>query len=109
MLNTLTFVMFLVGVFFFLGFVSFISGVLILVFRTSSAEVKSLAIQTARLAQKGIAEEVAGLVGNATSLVDAINQLVRTTRGIGIFLIVLGLAMMIVASWFALQLYQIRK
>ena len=59
-------------------------------FRTSSSEVKALATQTARLAQKGIAEEVAGLVGNASTLVDAMDQLVRTTRGIGIFLTVLA-------------------
>jgi hypothetical protein len=100
--------MFFVGLLFLLGLLTFIAGVLILVFRTSSSEVKALATQTARLAQKGLAEEVAGLVGNATTLVDAMDQLVRTTRGIGIFLTVLGLLMMGIACWLAIQIYQIR-
>ena len=104
----LTLVMFFVGLLFLLGLLTFIAGVLILVFRTSSSEVKALATQTARLAQKGLAEEVAGLVGNATTLVDAMDQLVRTTRGIGIFLTVLGLLMMGIACWLAIQIYQIR-
>lgn len=107
--SSLTFVMSLIGMLFFLGFVSFISGILILVFRSSSSEVKALVSQTARLAQKGIAEEVAGVINNASTMVEAINQLVRTTRGIGIFLTVLGLAMMILASWLAIQVYQIQK
>ena len=109
MLTPLMLVMFFVGLLFFLGFLSFIAGILILVFRTSSTEVKALATQTARLAQKGIAEEVAGLVGNASTLVDAMDQLVRTTRGIGIFLTVLGLLMMGAACWLAIQIVQIQK
>ena len=108
MLTPLNLVMFFVGLLFLLGLLTFIAGVLILVFRTSSSEVKALATQTARLAQKGLAEEVAGLVGNATTLVDAMDQLVRTTRGIGIFLTVLGLLMMGIACWLAIQIYQIR-
>jgi hypothetical protein len=109
MLTPLVLVMSFVGLLFLLGFLTFIAGILILVFRTSSSEVKALATQTARLAQKGIAEEVAGLVGNASTLVDAMDQLVRTTRGIGIFLTVLGLLMMGVACWLAIQVYQIQK
>jgi hypothetical protein len=81
---------------------------LILAFRASSSDVKTIANQTVRLAQKGIAEEVAGLVGNATNLVDAINQLVRTTRWIGIFLTTLGLLMMGAACWVAVQIYRIQ-
>ncbi len=109
MVTPLMLVMFFVGMLFFLGFLSFIAGILILVFRTPSNEVKALATQTARLAQKGIAEEVAGLVGNASPLVDAMDQLVRTTRGIGIFLTALGLLMMGAACWLAIQIYQIQK
>ncbi len=109
MLTPLMLLMSFVGLFFLLGLLTFIAGILILVFRTSSSEVKALATQTARLAQKGIAEEVAGLVGNASTLVDAMNQLVRTTRGIGIFLTLLGLLMMGFACWLAIQVYQIQK
>ncbi len=88
---------------FVIGVLTFIAGVFILVFRASSKDLQTLATQTTRLAQKGLAEEIAGLVGNATNLLDTLNQLMRTTRGIGIFLAILGLLLMSVACWFAFQ------
>lgn len=98
---------FIIGMLFLLGMITFIAGILILAFRASSSDVKALAAQTARLAQKGLAEDVAGLVGNASNLVDAMNQLVRTTRGVGIFLAVIGMLMMGIACWLAIQIYEI--
>jgi len=88
-----------------LGMVTFVIGVVILAFRSSGADVRTLATQAVRLAQKGLSEQVPGLVGNASSMLDALNQLVRTTRGVGIFLCLLGLALMALACWFAFQLY----
>jgi hypothetical protein len=108
MLNSFNLAIFIIGTLFLLGMVTFIAGVFILAFRASSSDVKALAIQTARLAQKGLAEDVAGLIGNATSLVDAMDQLVRTTRGIGIFLTIMGMLMMGVACWLAIKVYQIK-
>ncbi len=93
---------------FILGFVICLSGVLILAFRASSADLKTLAHQAARLAQKGLADEVSGIVGNATALLDSLEQLVRTTRGIGMFLALLGVALMATAVWFALQIVQVQ-
>jgi hypothetical protein len=63
-----------------------------------------LAAQTAQLAKKGIAEDVAGLVGNASTLLSATNELVRTSAGIGVFLAVLGFLLMGVATWLVLQI-----
>jgi hypothetical protein len=97
----------IIGMLFLLGMITFIAGILILAFRASSGDVKMLVTQTARLAQKGLAEDVAGLVGNASNLVDAMNQLVRTTRGVGIFLTIMGTAMMGIACWLAIQIYEI--
>jgi len=71
--------------------ISLISGILTLVFRISGKEVQTLASQTLRLAQKGVAEEVSGLVGNASALLEALNQLVRTSTGVGVFLILVSL------------------
>ena len=73
-----------------LGIISLISGILTLVFRVSSKDIHTLASQTLRLAQKGVAEEVAGLVGNASTLLEALNQLVRTSTGVGVFLILVS-------------------
>ncbi len=107
MLTTFNLAVFIIGLLFLLGMGTFICGILILAFRASSSDVKSLASQTAKLAQKGIAEDVAGLVGNASDLVDAMSQLVRTTRGVGIFLTVIGVIMMGAACWLAIQIYEI--
>lgn len=107
MITNLTFEILLVMaiVLFVLGFITSISGILILTVRAAGKEVRTLANQTTRLAQKGLAEEVAGLVGNASALLEAVNKLVRTTAGVGVFLTVLGLLLMVSASVLALKIY----
>jgi hypothetical protein len=75
---------------FVLGILSIFMGMIVLVTKSTGGDVKVLAQQTAKLAQKGLTEEVAGLVGNASSLVDAMNQLATTATGVGIFLIITG-------------------
>lgn len=87
-----------------LGVISISSGVFLLVFRASGKDVQDIAHQAKRLAQKGLAEDVAGLVGNASSLVDALNQLVRTSAGIGIFLVIFGFIMLLVAFFMVWKL-----
>lgn len=88
-----------------LGVLLLIIGVVILISRVLGGEVKQIAEQTARLAQKGIAEEIAGLVGNASTLVESLNQLVRTAAGVGVFLIVIGLLLMAAAYGLVLQIH----
>jgi hypothetical protein len=91
-------------VLFLLGVATTITGVVILTVRVSGKDVRTLAVQTTRLAQKGIAEDIAGLVGNASSLLNALNEMVRTTSGVGVFITIVGLIMMICASWLALKI-----
>jgi len=88
-----------------MGMLSCITGILILTTRVTNKDLRTIASQTTRLAQKGLAEEVAGLVGNASSLLEAMNQLVRTTAGIGVFLTVFGMTLMIIASVIVLKIY----
>lgn len=88
---------------FLVGLGTMITGIVILTTRAASKDMRNLADQTTKLAQKGIAEDVAGLVGNASTLLDAINQMVRTTTGIGVFLTVLGLIMCVAGCWLALR------
>ena len=90
------------GLFLF-GGIALIIGVFILVARSTGREVRNLANQTAQLAKKGLAEEVAGLIGNATSLLSATNDLVRTTSGVGVFLSVLGFILMVASCWLILR------
>ena len=89
---------------FLLGIITLLVGIILLITRSAGKEVRTLATQTAKLARKGIAEDVAGLVGNASSLLSATNELVRTSAGIGVFLSVLGFLLMAVATWLVLKI-----
>jgi hypothetical protein len=85
-----------------MGAISLIAGILTLVFRVSGKDIHTLASQTLRLAQKGVADEVAGLVGNASALLEAVNQLVRTSTGVGVFLIFVSF-LLFAGSFFLLK------
>ncbi len=88
------FVITMAGCLFIIGILTFIAGVVILVVKVMGSDVSAIARQTAKLGQKGIAEDVAGLVGNASALLDAINSLVKTSAGIGIFLVLMSFVLM---------------
>jgi hypothetical protein len=92
---------------FLLGTGTFIAGIIVLLYRAAGRQVQTLAKQTTRIAQKGVTEDIAGLVGNASSLLDSLNQLMKTTTGIGVFLSILGLLMVVAAGWLAVQLYPV--
>jgi hypothetical protein len=87
-----------------LGFATFVTGVAILVARTWGRDLRTLTAQTTRLAHKGLAEEVSGLVGNASALLSTINDMVHTTTGIGVFLTTTGLIMMGITYWLVVQI-----
>ncbi len=86
-----------------LGAISLAAGIFILFRKVMGDELKVIAAQTTRLAQKGIAEEITGLVGNASSLLDALNQLVKTTTGVGVFLTLIGFILMVAAYYLGFQ------
>jgi len=89
---------------FVLGIACTITGIIILTIRVSGGDLRTLAMQTTRLAQKGMADDIAGLVGNASNLLAALNDMVRTTAGIGVFITVIGIILMIAASLLALRI-----
>jgi len=72
------------------GTLSMFAGLFILITRIAWGDLKEIAQQTAKIAQKGITEEIAGLVGNASNLITALNKLVGTATGVGVFLILFG-------------------
>jgi len=92
-----------VGLFIF-GAITLAIGIFILISRSVGKEVRSLADQSALLVKKGIAEEVAGLVGNASSLLSATNELVRTSAGVGVFLCILGFVTMVASCWLVIKI-----
>jgi hypothetical protein len=95
---------FIAAAVFLLGCMCIVLGALVLISRAYSREVRSIAAHTAKLGQKGVASEITGLVQSASELVGAINQLVRTANGIGVFLIALGISMLSASYWIILQI-----
>lgn len=103
-LNSVDILYLMVVILFFVGLITVLVGIIVLVSRTMNKEIRILATQSNRLAQKGLVDGIAGLVGNASSLLDATNQLVRTAAGIGAFLIFIGLGMIGVSVFILFQL-----
>jgi hypothetical protein len=87
-----------------MGIISLAAGIFILFKNVLVEELKTIASQTVKLAQKGLADEVSGLVGNASSLLNALNQLIKTTSGIGVFLTLTGIILMIAAYYLTLRI-----
>jgi hypothetical protein len=73
-----------------LGAIMVLFGLGILAKKAFGTEVQELAATTSKLAQKGIADDISGLVGNASALLNALQEMVKTARGIGVFLILIG-------------------
>lgn len=88
---------------FILGALTFLTGVIILMASVWGFDQKNLLNQTKRIAQKALTDEIAGLVGNATVLITAINDLVRTRNGIGFLLILAGAGLMIISYWLSIS------
>ncbi len=80
---------------FLLGTVTLAIGIIILLSRALGRDVRTIAKQTKKMVEKGITQELSGLVGNASALLSATNQIIRTTSGVGVFLTILGLLLII--------------
>jgi hypothetical protein len=89
---------------FLLGCMCVVFGAFVLISRGYSQEVRALAAHTARLGQKGMAQEITGLVNSAAELVASLNGLVKTANGVGVFLILLGMCLMGAGYWVIQQI-----
>lgn len=78
-----------------LGLISFITGFIVLLTRVLGKGITQIAKETQKVVQKGITEEIASIIGNASVLIDSLNQMVTTAAGIGVFLMVLGVLLMV--------------
>lgn len=59
-----------------------------------NAQAKTLALQTTRLGQKAISDDVTRIAQATQQLLDSVNNLLRTSAGIGAFMILIGLLML---------------
>jgi hypothetical protein len=90
---------------FVIGLVAIGAGVFILISRVFNEDIRTITSQSVQLAQKGVAEDVAGLVGNSASLINSLTQLIKTSQGIGLFLVLIGLTLDISAYYLLNQIH----
>ena len=76
--------------FFGVGLLACLSGLLLLIVRPYHKEAEALAAHTARIGQKALTDNIAGIAQSATALIDAVNNLIRTSSGNAVVLIVVG-------------------
>ena len=89
---------------FLIGLITFATGVAILIIRSIGQDTRSISKSIAQITQKGIADDFSGLVGNASALMTATTNLIQTTKGIGVFLVVSGSIFMMLGITLTLYL-----
>lgn len=89
---------------FLIGLITFATGVAILVIRSIGGETRAVSKSLLHITEKGIADDLSGLVDNASALMTATSNLIQTTRGIGVFLIVSGSVFMILGIFLTLYI-----
>jgi hypothetical protein len=85
--------------FFALGMLACFSGMTLLIVNPYRKEAAALAAHSARLGQKALTDNIATVAQSATSLIDAINNLIRTSSGNAIVLIAVGAGFELAAYW----------
>ena len=76
-----------------IGFVSLIIGLIILARKALSKELEEVTEEAAKLAKKGLLTDVGNSLQSASFLVKEMTELVKTERGIGLTLIIIGIAL----------------
>ena len=80
------------------GFVACITGLRTMLAQDYQQTLRKLSLQSTQVSQKGLADvTLAPTLEAASRLIDAVNQLVRTAVGIGVFLCLMGVSMMVAA------------
>lgn len=82
---------------FLLGLIVMAISIFILTRQAVGRDIQTIATETTKLAEKGITENISGLVGNASSLISALHDLAKSNAGIGVFLVFLAIAMLTTA------------
>ena len=85
-----------------LGLICLVLSIIILARQSINRNIQTIADQTTKLAEKGITDGVSGLVGNASLLISSLNELSKSTSGIGIFFVFLALVL-IAAGYYIIK------
>lgn len=84
------FVLILSGVVVVLGVIAFIIGLFTLAFKVSGGDFSEISTTSAKIMAKGLTDDVADLMGNASVLLESITQMTKTRAGVGMFLIIVS-------------------
>jgi hypothetical protein len=85
--------------FFPVGLFAILSGLIILMSGPYRTEAKILAQQSARLSQKGLTDNISLVAQSATSLVESVNGLIKTSSGNAIVLVIVGFLLEAACYW----------
>ncbi len=87
------------------GFVACVQGLRTMLAQDYQQTLRKLSVQSAQIGQKGLGDEaLAPTLEAAASLIEAVGQLVRTAVGVGVFLCLMGIGMMVAAYWMVSRL-----
>jgi len=77
-----------------IGFVSLIIGLVVLAKKALSKDLQEVAEEASKLAKKGLLTDVGSSLQSASFLVKEMTELLKTTRGIGLTLIIIGIVLL---------------
>lgn len=77
----------------FLGFASLIIGLVVLAKKALSKDIEEVAAEASKLAKKGLLTDVGNSMQSASFLVKEMTELIKTARGIGLTLVIIGAVM----------------
>lgn len=85
---------------FLLGLCSCVSGLWMILSRQYQKVLKSISAQSARVSSKAVTDAgLAPLIRAMSGLVEAIDKLVRTSIGVGVFLCLAGVILCLASFW----------
>lgn len=77
-----------------IGFVSLIFGLVVLTKKALSRDLEEVTAEASKLAKKGLLTDVGSSLQSASFLVKEMTELMKTTRGIGLTLIIIGIMLL---------------
>lgn len=77
-----------------IGFTSLILGLVVLAKKALSKDLEEVTEEAAKLAKKGLLTDVGSSLQSASFLVKEMTELIKTNRGIGLTLIIVGIALL---------------
>ncbi|MCX6027175.1 MAG: hypothetical protein NTY23_13140 [Chloroflexi bacterium] len=86
------------------GLCSLAAGIIVLASRGFSKEMRVLAAQSAKLSEKGMSHDMADVVSGAAEILGLLNQLTRTSTGVGMFLMAAGIGLIGAAYYVVMQI-----